>query len=332
MGSEPAPILIGTCNWLDHEDFYPAELRGRRQRERLSFYARYFPLVEVDSSFYGIPSPGTVAGWVARTPDGFLFNVKAYRSLTLHEREGGRPRPPAPEEEREFLAALEPLRDAGRLSAVHYQFPPWFTATAGSRDELVRVRERHPDDTLAVELRHRSWFEGDQLAVTEDLLRELDCTLVGVDAPQIGSGTAPPHLAITSSRLAVVRFHGRNRRTWYARAETTAERFDYLYRPSELAEWTPAVRAARDRGVTVHLLMNNNRGNYAVVNGFDMARLLDVELPRPPDPVLRRMAERDGAPPAWALERLPPPPWPDPAGSETRQASPPVPQSPELPF
>ena len=79
-----APILIGTCNWVDHEEFYPDELRGRRQRERLAFYARYFPLVEIDSSFYGIPTPDRVADWVARTPDDFVFNIKAYRSLTGH--------------------------------------------------------------------------------------------------------------------------------------------------------------------------------------------------------------------------------------------------------
>ncbi len=332
MPPAPPPILIGTCNWLDHEDFYPPELRGRRQRERLTFYARHLPLVEVDSSFYGIPAPGTVAGWVARTPEGFLFNIKAHRSLTLHDREGGRPRRPTPGEERDFLAALHPLRDAGRLGAVHYQFPPWFTSTSGARDELVRVRERHPDDTVAIELRHRSWFEGDQLAVTEDLLRELDCTLAAVDAPQVGSGTAPPHLAITSPRLALIRFHGRNRQTWYARTRTTAERFDYLYRPSELAEWVPAVRAVHARGVPVHLLMNNNRSNYAVVNAFDLAHLLEIPLPRPPDPVLRRMAERDGAPPAWAREAPPPPETPAPEIGEPRRAVPPVPQSPELPL
>jgi uncharacterized protein YecE (DUF72 family) len=333
----PAPILIGTCNWLDHEEFYPTELRGSRQKERLGFYARYFPIVEIDSSFYGIPSPATVAGWVTRTPDQFTFNIKAFRSLTRHERDGGRPRPPTREEERDFAAALRPLREAAKLGAVHYQFPPWFTATTEAREELLRVRERHPDDVLAIEFRHRSWFEDGRLAETEDLLGELDCTLVGVDAPQIGSGTAPPHLAVTSPRLALVRFHGRNFRTWYARTKTTAERFDYLYPPGELAHWVPAVRAVAERGVPVHLLMNNNRSNYAVVNGFDMAHLLDVGLPRPPEPILRRMAERDGHIPDWARASPPPPePTADPvrASRTDRRAagSRAVAETPELPF
>jgi uncharacterized protein YecE (DUF72 family) len=333
-----APILVGTCNWLDHEGFYPPDLRGSRQKERLPFYARYFPIVEIDSSFYGIPSPATVAGWVERTPERFVFNIKAYRSLTLHERDGGRPRPPTADEERDFLAALGPLRESGKLGAVHYQFPPWFTAAAAAREELLRVRERHPDDVVAVEFRHRSWFDNGRLAETEDLLSELDCTLVGVDAPQIGSGTAPAHLAITSPRLAVVRFHGRNFRTWYAHTRTSGERFDYLYPPRELERWVPAVRAVTERGVPVHLLMNNNRSNYAVVNGFDMAHLLGVELPRPPDPILARMAERDGDIPDWILAALPPPPeaapGPAPAAAPPRPAGSrqPVAESPELPF
>ena len=330
MGARPAEIFIGTCNWLDHEDFYPDELRGSRQKERLSFYARYFPLVEVDSSFYGIPTPRTVAGWAARTPDAFRFNVKAYRSLTGHEREQGSPRPPTREEERDFLEALRPLREAGKLAAVHYQFPPWFVKSPASRDELLRVRERHPDDIVAIEFRHRSWFDATPGVRTEDFLAELGCSLVGVDAPQIGSGTVPPFLAVTSPRLALVRFHGRNRRTWYAHVKTTGERFDYLYSPAELSQWVPAIRAAADSGVPVHVLMNNNRGNDAVVNGFDMGHLLGVELPRPPEPILRRLAERDGDVPAWARRAAEPDPALPASDAERGSEGPPMSHSSQL--
>jgi len=324
------PILVGTCNWVDHEEFYPDELRGRRQRERLGFYARYFPLVEIDSSFYGIPTPDRVADWVARTPDAFRFNVKAYRSLTGHEREQGRPRPPTEEEERSFREALAPLRDSGKLGAIHYQFPPWLVSGPAGREALLRTRERHPDDVIAIEFRHRSWFEKERLAETEDLLSELDCTLVGVDAPQLGSGTAPPHLAVTSPRLVLVRFHGRNYETWYRKAKTTGERFDYLYPPSQLEQWVPAIQAAAERGIPVHVLMNNNRSNYAVVNGFDIAHLLGVPLPRPPAPILRRMGERDGEVPIWALDAPEPPTQPAPEGPADSESGPVVAQSGQL--
>lgn len=302
-----APILVGTCNWADHEDFYPEELHGRRQRERLTYYARYFPVVEVDSTFYGIPKPNVVDAWVGRTPDDFVFNVKAYRSLTGHEREDRVPRPPTADEEREFLAALEPLRESGKLRAVHYQLAPWMTNTPQTREVLLAARDRHPDDIVAVEFRHRSWFDDDAWPATEELLRELDFVYVGVDAPQIGSATAPPHLAITSPRLCIARFHGRNWRTWYIKGPSSRDRFDYLYKPPELESWEPALRAASEQGVPVHALFNNNRSNYAVVNAFDMAAMLGPLPPRPPAPIIEVMERRDGHVPEWLREAEEPP-------------------------
>lgn len=318
-----APILVGTCNWADHEDFYPDELgHGRRQRERLSFYARYFPVVEVDTTFYGIPRAAVVAGWVERTPDEFAFDVKAYRSLTGHEREGRVPRPPTREEERDFLTALQPLREAGRLRAIEYQFPPWLTNRPQARELLLAARERHPDDIVAAEFRHRSWFDRGAWPETEELLRELDIVFVGVDAPQIGDATAPPHLAITSRRLCIARFHGRNRRTWYIRGKTSADRFDYLYKPAELEGWVPALRAAAEQDVPVHALLNNNRSNYAVVNAFDLTALLGPPPPRPPEPVIDVMRRRDGHDPGWLERATPPPDEPAPGPSRAPEKPP----------
>ncbi|HKR99635.1 MAG TPA: DUF72 domain-containing protein [Candidatus Dormibacteraeota bacterium] len=317
-----APVLIGTCNWADHKPFYPEELeRGRRQRDKLAYYARYFPVVEIDTTFYGIPKPPVVSGWVERTPAGFQFNIKAFRSLTGHEREGGVPRRPTPEEERDFLEALVPLRESGKLRAVHYQFPPWVQNRPDNREWLLAARERHPDDILAIEFRHRSWFDGDAWPHTEELLRELDAVFVGVDAPQIGSATAPPHLAITSERLCIVRFHGRNRNTWYTGGPTSRDRFNYLYRPEELAEWVPAIRAASRAGITVHALLNNNRDNYAVANAFDLGELLGARLPRPPEPVVRTLVERDGSPPDWVEQSEPPPEPPSTEAGAPDEAS-----------
>jgi uncharacterized protein YecE (DUF72 family) len=317
-----AEILVGTCNWADHKDFYPPELeRGRRQREKLDYYARFFPIVEIDTSFYGIPRPEVVDSWVRRTPDGFRFNIKAFRSLTRHEREDGKPRPPTAGEVRDFLAALVPLRESGRLGAVHYQFPPWFTNRPDARDVLLETRERHPDDIVAIEFRHRSWFDDDAWPATEDLLTELDCVYVGVDAPQLGSGTAPPILAITSPKLCIARFHGRNRKAWYHPDGPTSDfRFNYLYSPQELQEWVPAISAAAERGTPVHVLLNNNRSNYGVVNAFDFGALLGRDLPRPPQPIVDRLVERDGTVPAW-VTRAQPPPSGEPQPREGGQAT-----------
>jgi uncharacterized protein YecE (DUF72 family) len=280
-------ILLGTCNWADHKGFYPPTLAPG---QRLAHYSRFFPIVEVDSTFYGIPKPAVARRWVELTPRDFVFNVKAYRSLTLHEREDGKPRQATEEEERDFMDLLHPIRDAGKLRGVHYQFPPWFTANAKSMDYISRLPDRHPQDQLIVEFRHSSWSEPGRFDAVIELLEEAGMTYCIVDEPQLGSAAMPPHLAITSPKLAVLRMHGRNYKTWYKKGETSADRFDYLYSEEELLEWVPRVQAMADRAREVHVLFNNNRSNYAVVNGLQMGQLLGLDLP-PPSSV--RLAEPD---------------------------------------
>jgi len=273
-----ARIRVGTCAWSDHEEYYPP---GLPPRERLAYYARHFSLVEVDSTFYRLQPAKWFAGWAERTPPDFRFNVKAYGAMTRHHRE------PRPGEEdltevfRRFNASVQPLREAGKLGALHFQFPPWFTCTPASREWVQFCREFFADDIVAVEFRHISWFTEENREDTLQFLRGLRAVHVACDAPQVGSGTVPRVVAVTDPRLAIVRFHGRNAKTWYIKAEKTAQRFDYLYSKEELAEWLPPIREilapAADE---VHLLMNNNRANYAVRNALDLMSLLG--LPTPP--------------------------------------------------
>jgi uncharacterized protein YecE (DUF72 family) len=276
--AEAGRVLVGTCNWADHKDFYP---RGLPATERLGHYARYFPIVEVDTTFYGIPKPEVAERWVQSTPDSFVFNVKAYKSLTLHEREDGKPRAATDEEERDFMALLRPVRDSGKLGAVHYQFPPWFTANPANMDYISRLPDRHPQDRLIVEFRHRSWSEPARFDAVTELLEEAGMTYCIVDEPQLGSASMAPHMAVTTPDLAVLRLHGHNYKTWYKKGETSADRFDYLYPEEELLEWVPRIRTLADRVKEVHVLFNNNRSNYAVVNGLQMGQLLDLGLPAP---------------------------------------------------
>jgi len=289
-------ILVGTCNWSDHQEFYP---EGLPPVGRLAYYARYFPLVEVDSTFYGIPPPRRTANWVDSTPESFLFNIKAYRALTYHEREGGQPREPTRSEESQFAACLIPIRESGKLRALHYQFPPWFAASPLNLDRLARLRERHPDDLVIVEMRNRSWAGPERFEQLLDLLSESRVSLCVVDEPQLGSGSFPRLVEVTDKRLTAVRFHGRNSETWYARGKTSGDRFNYLYRPGELREWVADIRRLATEAAEVHLLFNNNRSNYAVVNGLQMAEILELNLP----PSTRLLP--DGPPPRVTEPPLP---------------------------
>ncbi len=293
-----AEITVGTCNWSDHEGFYP---KGLAPGRRLLHYARFFPVVEVDSSYYAIPPVSRTAGWAHDTPPGFRFNVKAYRSLTFHEREAGVPRAPTEEEVTRFLACLEPLRDAGKLVAVHYQFPPWFTAGPENRERVALLRQRHPKDLLVVEFRHRSWASPEHLPKLTSLLREAQLSLCLVDEPQLGQGSFPRLLEVTDPRLVVVRFHGRNRATWYKAGATSGDRFNYLYSPEELGDWVPSIRRLAATVERLQLLFNNNRANYAVINGLQMAHLLELGYPSVESSVPpARSGDLFGAPPGGA--------------------------------
>ncbi|BDG60425.1 DUF72 domain-containing protein [Caldinitratiruptor microaerophilus] len=269
-------VRVGTCAWSDHEAFYPP---GLPARERLSYYARFFRLVEVDSTFYALQPARNFALWADRTPEDFLFNVKAYGALTRHHRQ------PRPGEEdlgqvfRRFSESLAPLRAAGKLRAVHLQFPPWFTATRESESYLRYCREALPHDLLAVEFRHRSWFHQGRAEETLRFLREHEMVHVVCDEPQVGWGCVPLVPAVTHPGLSILRLHGRNAATWYKSGKTSAERFDYLYSRTELAGLLGVVRRLEADAGEVHVLMNNNRSNYAVRNALDMLELLGEPVP-----------------------------------------------------
>lgn len=271
-------ILVGTCNWSDHLGFYPA---GVKPADRLAYYARFFPIVEVDSTFYHLQSERNFAKWAEVTPDDFVFNVKAYRALTLHDRdERGSVIMPTAEIVRRFSGAVAPLRDAGKLRALHFQFPPWFFANDRNREYLGQVREMFPDDLLSIEFRHQSWLLPRERERTFALLRDLSIVYTIVDEPQGESNSVPPLAAVTNPSLSIVRFHGRNQETWNKPGmKGSQERFNYRYTTDELSGWLPNVSAVAGEAGTVHLLFNNNAGNYAVVNGLEMRDLLGQTHP-----------------------------------------------------
>lgn len=281
IASPVGTILVGTCNWSDFERFYP---RGLKPNERLGYYSRYFSMVEIDSTFYALMPPSNFELWAARTPDDFKFDVKAFRTLTRHgaayqpdaTHEGeSRSLDPTEQEILSFKESIEPLRAAGKLRALLFQFPPWMKESPRNREYLEQVREYFPHDLVSVEFRHRSWLDPGVRADTFKQLRDLGMAYVVVDQPQLGSGSIPSIVEVTSPKLATVRFHGRNYQTWYKKgAKSSTERFNYLYSPDELATWIPKIREMAAETEEVHLLMNNNRGNYAIVNARDAMKLL----------------------------------------------------------
>jgi uncharacterized protein YecE (DUF72 family) len=265
-------IYVGTCNWSDHAGFYPSGLPSNQQ---ITYYAQRFPLVEIDSTFYRLMPVRNFTLWAERTPPGFVFDVKAFRQLTYHDRET----PPNEDVHAQFSTSVQPLRDAGKLEALHFQFPPWFVFGERNVSYLSALRGLYPEDGLAVEFRHRSWYEAASYGRMTGALREAAIGLTVVDEPQVGSGSVPTVLEVTTPGLSTIRFHGRNAKMWYARVKTTAERFNYLYNEQELDEWVPNVARLAELASTVHVLFNNNAQDYAVQNGRQLRMLLREGLP-----------------------------------------------------
>jgi uncharacterized protein YecE (DUF72 family) len=301
-----APIRIGTCSWADEalsKHWYP---KGVSAKERLTYYAEHFSTVEVDSTYYRVPDEKMVQGWADRTPGGFVMHVKVFGLMTRHPvrleqlppdlREGmpvderGRvdrpPREARGEVFRQFLAALEPLREAQKLGGILFQLPPYVVWKPSSLDYLEWARDQLGLDAMLVEPRHRSWFEED---VRPELLRwleEHDMSWVVVDAPKMAAKNVPDTLVAVTTPLSYVRFHGRNAATWNVRGGSAAERFDYLYDEDELREWVPTLRELADQSEEAYAFFNNNNQTNGVAQAPSGAFLL------------RKLLEEEGVPTA----------------------------------
>jgi len=267
-----ASIYVGTCSWSDHKPFYP---EGIRPADRLGYYAQHFSLVELDATFYHPMPARNFALWADRTPPGFVMDVKAYKQLTWHDRKN----PPTHEAHDLLRRSVQPLRDAGKLGALAFQFPPWFMVRPDNIAYIRSLRE-HYDDPVTIEFRHRSWLSDENVADTLSLLRDAGLSLVVADEPVLGSGSVRAVWEVTNPALGVFRLHGRNYKTWYARVRTTGERFDYLYSEEELSSFIPKIGRLADGLDVLHILFNNNRDDYAVRNALQLRMALQPALPR----------------------------------------------------
>lgn len=284
-------ILVGTASWTDKSllasGWYPPGATS--SEERLRYYASQFPLVEVDSTYYFMPSEKNSELWVERTPDDFTFNIKAFSLLTQHPtkpnalpKEMTKPDKkalyigdldPADVEEvwDRFLSALEPLRRSGKLGALLFQFPPWFPVGRANRQYILECAKRTAPVPICVEFRNETWMTDDNREHTLDFLERLGLPYVCVDMPQGFKSSIPPVVAATAD-LAVVRFHGRNAEEW--ESGSVQRRFKYLYPESELKEWVPRIQTLAAESERTHILMNNCYRSYAQQNAKELAELL----------------------------------------------------------
>jgi uncharacterized protein YecE (DUF72 family) len=293
----PAGIRIGTASWTDRtlldSGWYPPE--ASNPAKRLQYYARQFPLVEVDATYYALPAEQTASAWAERTPPGFTFNIKAFSLFTQHptrvrslpadlrEAAGEAGKDPvylrqldpaiADQAWERFLAALAPLRQAGKLGAILLQFPQWFPISRANKDYILSCARRAEPDQVCIEFRNRTWMTPDNQQETLRFLSDHQLPYVSVDMPQGYPSSIPPVVAATAD-LAVVRLHGHSGK-WTSK--DIHERFGYRYSEGELTEWAGKVRQLADSAAKTDVLFNNCYSDYAQVNARQLAELLGAD-------------------------------------------------------
>jgi len=287
-------IGVGTAGWTDKtliaSGWYPKEADSPEQR--LRYYARQFPLVEVDSTYYALPAEQTAVAWRERTPAGFTFNIKAFSLFTQHPTpvkampadlreaagKSGKDRvylkdvDPAVADQAwdRFFAALSPLQEAGKLGAILLQFPPWFPISRANKAYIVACAERAAPRRVCVEFRNRTWMTPDNQKETLKFLADSSLPYVCVDEPQGYPSSIPPVLAATSD-LALVRMHGHSDK-WDSKS--IQEKFGYRYSDRELGEWAGKIKGLAAEADTTHVVFNNCYRDYAQVNARELAERL----------------------------------------------------------
>lgn len=216
----------------------------------LTYIAKYFSTVEINSSFYGPPRPETAKNWVEsiKSNSGFRFTAKLFQSFT-------RSRKPAPLDEKEVKDGMAPLMEAGRLGALLMQFPWSFKNDAESRTYVVELARRFREYPLVLEVRHSSWMEEGVL----DLLAELGIGICNIDQPLFKRSIRPD--GRVTSDIGYVRLHGRNYKQWFSPKANVRERYDHLYSVEELEPWVDRIRQiAKDAKETYAVANNHNIG------------------------------------------------------------------------
>ncbi|MEW6201317.1 MAG: DUF72 domain-containing protein [bacterium] len=258
-------IKIGTSGFTFRDwigAFYPTGLpRGRM----LEYYARHFDLVEINASYYRIPTRSTFKRMADVTPENFGFVVKTFKGMT-HDRNCD------DATYAQFHQSVQPLRDAKKLIGFLAQFPWSFKFSHQNLNYIQRLKENFAGDSLHIEFRNDTWLR-------DDVFNKLENSDIGfcmVDEPPL-DGLLPP-VTKTTTDIGYVRFHGRNTVDWW-HPRKGSDRYNYDYSDDELAEWMPKINELLKRCKFILIFFNNCHFGRAPKNAERMMELLDIKKP-----------------------------------------------------
>jgi uncharacterized protein YecE (DUF72 family) len=258
-------VRLGTQGWNYPAWVGPLYPPGTRPADFLRLYARAFDTVEVDSTFYAVPAPKTVRGWVERTPEGFVFALKLPREITHDHRLRG-----ADAVLERFCDVARALGD--RLGPILVQLGPDFgpdqsSALAGFLPLLP------PDLRFAVEFRHPGWVRRE----TYELLLDHRVAWALSDGRWIPRSTVLKLAARPTAGFHYLRWMGLNRDlTDFSRVQ--------IDRSDEMRAWVEAIRPQTLHGVEVFGYVNNHFAGHSPATARELQLLLGQE-PTPPEAI-----------------------------------------------
>jgi uncharacterized protein YecE (DUF72 family) len=291
---DSSSIRVGTAGW-SYKDwdgiFYPPGML-RRKLHPLTLAARCFDTVEINTSFYGHIKPELAKLWARIANDvnpDFVFTAKLHRSFTHSPLAAMEPTSAAsirPNDEDERLAreGLEAMAATGKFGALLIQFPVSFKNTALNREYLETLLRQFIEYPRAVEVRHSTWNNPETIAY----FAERNVSFCNIDQPQIGRSLEPT--SHVTSAIGYVRLHGRNYDQWFE-ADKSADRYNYLYKSSELAGWKVRVEEIAQKAKVTFVVTNNHFEGKAGVSALQLKHMLTGRRVLAPEPLLAKYPE-----------------------------------------
>jgi uncharacterized protein YecE (DUF72 family) len=239
----------------------------------LAYVSKYIDAIEINSTFYRIPSEKSSQKWVQEVAENksLKFSVKLWQKFT-HEQIL------APLDEIDaFKRGIAPLADSGRMAALLIQFPWRFKNNQENRlyvQELLLYFGEYP---CAVEFRHGSWDDEQARA----LLAEHRASFVNIDQPVIGDSLQQTDYV--TAPVSCVRLHGRNYKNWFNDSAGRNDRYNYLYTEDELRQWSVHVQDMATKAQSTFVIFNNHFRGQAFVNSLQMLfEIKGQKIPAPP--------------------------------------------------
>lgn len=268
---------------------YPPSLKANA---RVEYLARFFDLIEINTSFYGHINPAVGKEWcrmAASANPNFRFTAKLNRAFTHSpvaalESTSAKTIRPGESDERDAKAGYDAIAAENMLGGLLAQFPISFKRTDENRAYVEQLVARFRDYPLVLEIRHTSWNEPEVLA----WLQGLQVGLCNIDQPLLGRALRPA--AHATSVVGYIRLHGRNYKQWFAETNVR-DRYDYLYSTEELAKWKDRALEVASKTENTYVVANNHNLGKAAVNALELVAMIEARKVQAPPTLVSHYPE-----------------------------------------